>query len=136
MEDINKILIKNKRYIMTVAQSFNQDQAKTQDLFQEGQIALWNAYTSYIQPDKPFWPYAQVAIKNAMNTYLKRYSNTVRTPVKLLGSDNIKKVYSINTPISENKTIADTLADESIPTIQNENELLKMAIMSLKKRKI
>jgi RNA polymerase sigma factor (sigma-70 family) len=135
MEDISQILIKNKRYIITVAQSFNQDFSTTQDLIQEGEIALWNAHKNYNQPEKPFWPYAQVAITNAMKTYLKRFSNTIRTPVALLGSDDVKKTYSLNTPISENKTIADTLADEPIPTIQNENELLKMAIMSLKKEK-
>lgn len=131
--DFNRLLINNQLFILKIAKSFKQPE-HIDDLIQEGNIALYKAFTTFnSELGKPFLGYAKPIITNQMKSWLRINSNTIKTPSNLIGSENLLQVISTNTPINENGDILEHFIPSEVSTTQNDKEFLKMATNALKK---
>ena len=131
--DFDNLLINNTPFIRAIAKTFHQPD-NLDDLIQEGNIALYRAFTTFNPKlGKPFLGYAKPIILNAMRSWLKKNSNTIKTPANLIGSDDIIQTISISTPVDENNTPLSEFIPSQVSTTQNDTSIVKMAVMTLEK---
>jgi len=121
---------KYRAYILKIAKRYNQDEETTKDLEQEGYIAIWHASKLY-DGKGSWWAYISTAIRNRMNSFLKLNSNTIRTPSKMIGQENLIKTVSTNTPVDENGAILEDFIANEVEEDQTHIECLRMAINAL-----
>ena len=137
--DTFEITLKNwKNYIITLSNKFNINLSDElfDDLYQEGSIALYNAYINYNEElSSTFHSYAVQAIRNSMIKFINRNTSTIRRPIKLIKEQQNIKFISTSTYIEDGSitTVGDTLfvedEDISIDDIQliNNKAILKAA---------
>ena len=131
--DFDNLLINNTPFIRAIAKTFHQPD-NLDDLIQEGNIALYRAFTTFNPKlGKPFLGYAKPIITNQMKSWLRIHSNVIRTPTNLIGSDDLIQTISISTPVDENDTPLSEFIASEVSTTQNDTSIVKMAVMSLEK---
>lgn len=147
MEKINDIehnqytlpqLIKRfERYFLKMAGNFTTNETIKQDLISEANIQLWLSNENY-DPNMgtSFYTYVIQQTRFAMLNYLNQKSTTHQTifvPNTQKENYNIKTI-STDTPINENQTICDTIADEMDDYTEDERIKPLKAYMGLLKK--
>jgi DNA-directed RNA polymerase len=125
MKTFEETLKDYKRYVLRVASSLNQDKYK-EDLIQEGNIGLWDAYNNYDAAVGEFHSFALVYIRGYMLKFLTSNSRTVKVPANKVKEDNLSMSVSLSTPIdNKGSVLSDVIALDEVEDIKDYSMLYK-----------